>query len=558
MAAEGIRFTHFYAGGSVCSPSRAALLTGRYPTRVGVPRVLFPLPPLLAKFIPSDNPGLADSEVTIAQMLRARKYRTICIGKWHLGHLPQFLPTQRGFDEYYGIPYSNDMSPRVLLHNTRIIEQPARLETLTLQYTEKALQFIKKSREAPFFLYLAHTYPHIPLAASQRFRGQSGAGLYGDVVQELDWSVGEILRTLRELGLDSDTIVMFSSDNGPWYQGSPGKLRGRKATTYEGGYRVPFIVRFPGRIPEDKTCHGTASVMDIPPTLARLCDVPLPESRLDGIDIWSLLSGEKQEIEREALLYFDDVHLQCARWGQWKLHVARYGSSSEGAQSSGGRANLLLTPPELYNLITDPDESYNVAPEHPAVVAEIRGRIDRLMQGFPPEIRAVYEQTKTRPSTPHTPGARPHAAAVSPSPRGEAQHAKAKPNFSGTWKMNPLRCHFDLLPGPQSRMDMIEHREPSLDVVTTTVGSQGRHTLSLHFTTDGNTRVNSVDGAVLESVASWEGSILRIESQLHTNEDEITVLDRWSLWDDGSTLKIERNLSGVLGSVRQLQVLERQ
>ncbi|MEK7753991.1 MAG: sulfatase-like hydrolase/transferase, partial [Acidobacteriota bacterium] len=223
MAREGMRFTQFYSANPVCSPSRAALMTGRYPTRVGVPRVLFP----------KDTTGLPDSEITIAQTLKTRGYKTMCVGKWHLGHLPQYLPTNRGFDEYFGIPYSNDMTPRVLLHNTEVVEPTATLETLTPRYTEQALKFIERSKGSPFFLYMPHTYPHIPLGASARFRGKSKAGLYGDVVEEIDWSVGEVLGALKKQGLDNNTVVMFSSDNGPLDQGSAGRLRGRKGMTWE-------------------------------------------------------------------------------------------------------------------------------------------------------------------------------------------------------------------------------------------------------------------------------------------------------------------------------------
>ncbi len=394
MATEGVRFTHFYSGNPVCSPSRAALLTGRYPTRVGVPRVLFP----------TDTTGLPDSEVTIARMLKARSYASMCIGKWHLGHLPPYLPMNRGFDEYYGIPYSNDMNPRVLLHNAETIENPAKLETLTPRYTEQALRFIERSKNAPFFLYMAHTYPHIPLGASERFRGKSPLGLYGDVVEEIDWSTGEILGALKKHGLDKQTLVMFSSDNGPWYQGSPGRLRGRKGTTWEGGQRVPFIARFPGRIPGNKMCQGVGSVMDILPTLAGLCGVPAPANPADGIDIWPMISARKAELERDALLMFDGIHLQCARWKQWKLHVARYNSAVYSPAPAGGRVHLPLPAPELYDVVNDPDESYDCAAEHAEVVAEMRSRIDRLMAGFPENIRKDYEQTKSRQVKPTAAG----------------------------------------------------------------------------------------------------------------------------------------------------------
>ena len=239
LASEGMRFTNLDSADPVCSPSRSALLTGRYPTRVGVPRVLFP----------QDKEGLDLSETTLANVLKARGYRTTCIGKWHLGRPEQYLPMNRGFDHYFGIPYSNDMTPRVLLEDSKVVEEPARLETLTQRYTQRATNFIRESGRSPFFLYMPHTFPHIPLAASDRFRGKSPEGLYGDVVEELDWSVGEVLAELRRNGLEQNTLVMLSSDNGPWYQGSPGKLRGRKATTYEGGVREPFLAKWPGKIP---------------------------------------------------------------------------------------------------------------------------------------------------------------------------------------------------------------------------------------------------------------------------------------------------------------------
>ncbi len=397
MAAEGVRFTQFYSANPVCSPSRAALLTGRYPTRVSVPRVLFP----------TDKTGLPDSEMTIAQMLKPQGYKTMCIGKWHLGHLPQFLPTNRGFDNYFGIPYSNDMSPRWLMQDTQVIEQQATLETLTPRYTEQAVQFIERSQGNPFFLYMPHTYPHIPLGASPKFRGKSPQGIYGDVVQELDWSVGQILDTLKKRNLDRDTLVMFSSDNGPWYQGSPGKLRGRKGMTWEGGVRVPFVARFPGRIPRGITQAGIAGTVDILPTIAQLCGSTKPAQPLDGIDIGPLLSGRAQSLEREMLLYFDDWNIQCARWGKWKLHVARYNNVTYSPAPAGGRVNLPLAQPELYDLTTDVDESFDVAAENPEVVKQMLQRLDRMLATFPPEVTQAWAATKARQVAPTATGAVP-------------------------------------------------------------------------------------------------------------------------------------------------------
>jgi arylsulfatase len=400
LARDGARFTHFYSANPVCSPSRAALLTGRYPTRAGVPHVLFP----------KDTHGLPDGEVTIAQMLKARNYKTMCVGKWHLGHHPQFLPTNRGFDEYFGIPYSNDMNPRWLMHNTEVVEQQATLETLTPRYTEHAVRFIERAKDSPFFLYMPHTYPHIPLAASPKFRGKSPQGIYGDVLEELDWSVGEVLATLKRTGNEGNTLVLFSSDNGPWFQGSAGRLRGRKGMTWDGGVREPFLARLPGRIPRGRVCAGVASTMDILPTVAKLCDAPLPKAPLDGIDIWPLLSGQREEIEREALLYFDGWNVQCARRGRWKLHVARYNNVTYSPAPAGGRVNMPIRP-ELYDMGNDPDESYDVAAEHPEVVKDLEGRIARLLAGFPAEAQKAYAETKARPVSASATGA------VSRSPR---------------------------------------------------------------------------------------------------------------------------------------------
>lgn len=397
MAAEGARFTHFYSANPLCSPSRAALLTGRYPTRTGVTRVL----------LPEDEIGLPASETTLAQVLKSSGYKTMCIGKWHLGSVPEFLPTNRGFDEYFGIPYSNDMNPRVLLHNTEVVEREATLETLTPRYTEQALRFIERSRDGPFFLYLPHTYPHIPLAASPKFRHHSAEGLYGDVVEELDWSVGEVLSALKKQGLDENTLVMFSSDNGPWYQGSAGLLRGRKGSTYEGGVREPFIARYPGRIPPGIVCENVASTIDVVPTVVKLTGAPAPRNPLDGIDIWPLLSGQAKTLEREAFLYFDNVNVQCARRGRYKLHISRYNTFAFSPAPANGRVNLPLKKPELYDVVNDPEESYDVAPEHPDIVADLQARIERLMQTFPEHIRQAYSDTLKRPAATTATGALP-------------------------------------------------------------------------------------------------------------------------------------------------------
>ena len=390
LAREGMRFTHCLSANPVCSPSRAALLTGRYPTRVGVPRVLFPV----------DKEGMPDGEMTIAQMLKPEGYKTMCVGKWHLGHNEAFLPTNRGFDEYYGIPYSNDMNPRPLLHSVpgkvETVEETATLETLTPRYTEQAVRFIESSKDTPFFLYMPHTYPHIPMAASASFRGKSPLGLYGDVVEELDWSVGQLLATLKKHRLERDTLVVFSSDNGPWFQGSPGSLRGRKGATLEGGVRVPMIVSMPGSVAAGKVSDALVSTMDMLPTFAKLTGAKLPAKPLDGIDLWPVLSGKQTSIEREALIYFDGWHAQCIRKGNYKLHVARFNSQVYSPAPAGGRVNLPLAKAELYELSVDPAESYDIAPERPEVVREMTVKLETLLAGFPAEVRKARAETLAR------------------------------------------------------------------------------------------------------------------------------------------------------------------
>jgi len=395
LAAEGTRFTNAVSANPVCSPSRAALLTGRYPTRVRVPSVLFP----------SDEKGLPLEEVTLANVLKNKGYRTACIGKWHLGHRPDYLPTRRGFDSYYGIPYSNDMRPAVVMDNETVAEPEATQNTLTERYTARAVQFINESAAHPFFLYFPHTFPHVPLFAGKRFQGRSPHGIYGDVMAEVDWSVGEILSALKRHKLDRDTLVLFSSDNGPWFQGSAGSLRGRKGMTWEGGVRVPLIARQPGKV-RPRVSNALVSLMDVMPTVSRMCGAQPPDA-LDGVDIAPLLNGTRTAIDRDVLLYFDAWNLQCARRGEWKLHLSRYNNVTYSPAPAGGRVNLPLLHPELYNLKLDPDESYDVADQHPEIVREIRTRAEALLAGFPVEARDAYEQTMKRPATKPHPGALP-------------------------------------------------------------------------------------------------------------------------------------------------------
>ena len=407
MAEEGVQFRQFYSANPVCSPSRASVLTGRYGVRCNVPTVFFS----------TDTGGMATTEVTIAQMLKPAGYNTMCVGKWHLGRPAQYLPTARGFDEYYGIPYSNDMAPSILMHNTAVIESPVDLATLTKRYTAQAVNFINRSRNTPFFLYMPHTFPHIPLAASTDFVEKSGMGLYGDVVQEVDWSVGQVLQALADNGVDQNTLVMFISDHGPWYQGSPGGLRGRKGDTFEGGMRVPFIARFPGRIPVNSThrelgrkgriVNVMASSLDLLPTIAGLTQTTLPVNPLDGVDIGTVLTGQVSDVARPLFLYFSNWNLQCARQGPWKLHMARANVPAYTAEPKVGYSNLRLLNPELYNVDVDPDESADIAAQNPGIVAAIQQKVAQMLPSFPGEVQSAWRDTQNRPVYPNVSGAYP-------------------------------------------------------------------------------------------------------------------------------------------------------
>jgi arylsulfatase len=402
LAKDGLRFTDFHSGNPVCSPSRSALLTGRHNTRVNVPRVFFP----------RDNDGLPTDETTFARMAQKGGYATACVGKWHLGHKHPHLPTDHGFDEYFGIPYSNDMNPRWLMDGDKVIEEQATLETLTPRYTDRAVRFIEKAKDKPFVLYMPHTYPHIPLAASARFRGKSEQGLYGDVIQELDWSVGEVLRALRLNGVADHTLVVFSSDNGPWYQGSSGRLRGRKGMTTEGGMRVPGLARLPGVIPAGRTTTAFASVMDILPTFASMAGLDKPAKPLDGVDIGEVLRGYAPDVERtQPFLYFDGWDAQCSRMGKWKLHFARRNDFIYSPSPQGGPKTLALRPPELYNLALDPDESYDVAPENPQVVERLMSQTETMLAGFPQEVRDARAKVLATETAPPEPGRLPREKA---------------------------------------------------------------------------------------------------------------------------------------------------
>ncbi|MFA6239450.1 MAG: sulfatase [Candidatus Hydrogenedentales bacterium] len=376
MAAEGMRFTDFYSAAPVCTPSRAALMTGCYPQRVGMadmPRekgrghVIFP----------DMTCGLNPDEITIAEMLKGQGYATACVGKWHLGHKPMFLPTRHGFDSYFGIPYSNDMKPTPLMRNEEVIEEPANQDTLTERYTEEAVRFIRENKDRPFFLYMPHNMSHTPLHVSDRFRGKSAGGLYGDVIEMIDWSVGAVLDALAESGVDGNTLVVFTSDNGPWYsQGENGghatPLRAGKGTTFEGGMREPCIMRWQGHIPAGAVCHEVSTTMDLFPSIAKLAGAPIPTDRvIDGKDIAPLMTGQPgAKTPHEAFYYYSQNQLDAVRSGDWKLRVA---TPLKEEQIRGLAAGERELPEALYNLRTDPGEQKSVIQDHPDIAERLRG-----------------------------------------------------------------------------------------------------------------------------------------------------------------------------------------
>jgi len=394
MASQGMRFTNFYSAQPVCSASRAGLLTGCYPNRVGISGALFP----------HDVTGINLNEYTIAEMFKDQGYATACFGKWHLGWQKEFLPLQHGFDEYVGIPYSNDMWPNSnvtgerlpkgegrgnypelpLIEGNETIERITSLkdqDKLTTLYTEKAVDFINRNAENPFFLYVPHTMAHIPLGVSDKFRGKSEQGLYGDVMMEIDWSVGEMIKALENNGISENTIIMFTTDNGPWlnfgnHAGSAGGLREGKTTSWEGGQRVPFIVKWPAKVPAGTVSNKLACAIDLLPTLASITKGKLSSNKIDGVDISSLFYGDMQSNPRETLLYYyGKNNLNAVRKGNWKLvlpHTYSSYNTEPGRDGKGGRRiRTTIEAPELYNMMRDPGEQYNVIAYHPEKVAEL-------------------------------------------------------------------------------------------------------------------------------------------------------------------------------------------
>jgi arylsulfatase A len=387
MAAEGVRFTDFYVAQAVCSASRAALLTGCYPNRIGIQGALGP----------KSKNGISDREMTIADMLKTRGYATAIYGKWHLGHHPQFLPTRHGFDDYFGLPYSNDMWPKhptdhsypdlPLFDKEKVVAENPDMNQLTKMYTEHAVDFIRKNKDHPFFLYVPHSMPHVPLGASDQFRGKSKAGLYGDVIEEIDWSVGQILATLKAEGLDERTLVIFTSDNGPWlsygpHGGSADPLREGKGTSWEGGVREPCIVRWPGQIPAGKVSHEPWMTIDVLPTLAFLSGAQLPRQSIDGKNVWPLWSVENgARTPHDAYYFYYDGELQAVRSGQWKLHLPHAYRTLAGPPGRDGNPSpysIVRTGVALYDLSKDIGETRNVADQQPDVVSRLTALADRI------------------------------------------------------------------------------------------------------------------------------------------------------------------------------------
>lgn len=390
FAKEGRKFHSFYAT-PVCSMSRAALMTGCYNQRISIPGVLFP----------QSKIGINSSETTVAEVMKSAGYATACIGKWHLGHLPEFLPTKHGFDHYFGLPYSNDMNakrpgnpPLPLIRGEKTIETEPDQSLLTKRYTEEAIEFMKQNKSKPFFLYLPHTMIHGPMAASEAFKGKSASGLLGDVIEEIDWSVGQVMKTIKELGLDDKTLVIFTSDNGP-ATGSAGPFRGKKGSNFEGGVREPCIMRWPGKIPAGTQCSQIAGNIDVLPTLASLVGAKLdPKQIIDGRDISTLMMDDKAGPVR-------DVHLYCTanlanpvqaiRMGEWKLFLpsSDEGGNAKKKKEKGNAAEANM----LFNLEKDPGETTNVFDKNPEIVEklrkEARNRISEILANRRPAGGAV-------------------------------------------------------------------------------------------------------------------------------------------------------------------------
>lgn len=402
MAKQGRRFTDFYVTQAVCSASRAGLLTGCYNVRLGI----------LGALGPGSKNGIHSDEVTIAEVCKQRGYATACYGKWHLGHHKKFLPMQHGFDDYFGLPYSNDMWPYhpgvmhlpmkerlkrwphlPLIDKNEVVNAQVSgkdQEQLTTQYTEHAVGFIEKNKDRPFFLYVPHSMVHVPLYVSEKFKGKSGAGLFGDVMMEVDWSCGQIFEALRKHDLDDNTLVIFTSDNGPWlsygdHAGSAGPLREGKGTMFDGGCRESTIMRWPGQIPADSVCKTPAMTIDILPTIAHLIGAKLPDHKIDGKNIWPLIAGDQgAKSPQEAYYFYYGRQLQALRSGKWKMHFPHGYRTMDGRPGgTGGKPNGYRQKKiglALFDLEADIGESKDVKGEHPEVVARLQALGERMRE----------------------------------------------------------------------------------------------------------------------------------------------------------------------------------
>lgn len=387
LAAEGVRLTDFYVAQAVCSASRAALLTGSYSNRVGI----------LGALNHTATHGINPAEMTIAEILKQRDYATAVFGKWHLGSQKAFLPPHHGFDEYLGLPYSNDMWPHhpqrgsffpelPLIEGDEVVKLGPDQSQLTTMYTERAVRFIEKNKDRPFFLYVAHAMPHVPLFVSDKFKGKTGQGLYGDVIAEIDWSVGRILDAVKRAGIDNDTLVIFTSDNGPWlsygnHAGSAAPFREGKATAFEGGVRVPFVARWPNHIPKGAVQHLPAMTIDLLPTLAALADASVPADRIiDGRNMWPLMANQRgASAPHDALYFYWGAELHAIRSGAWKLHLPHpYQSLAiAGHDGAPGKYESKRLELSLFDLEKDPAETTNVAAANPDVVNRLLAYAER-------------------------------------------------------------------------------------------------------------------------------------------------------------------------------------
>lgn len=410
LAAEGTRFTSCYVAQAVCTASRAGLMTGCYPNRIG----------LFGALNHQSNVGIAESELLLPEICKQAGYATAILGKWHLGHRPPFLPTRHGFDEFLGLPYSNDngplhpvmrdIPPLPWIDGDKAVETDPDQSQFTRRLTERAVAFIERNKDRPFFLYVPHIMPHVPIFASERFRGRSSRGLYGDVVEELDAGVGEILAAIGKHGLDDRTLVIFLSDNGPFlsygnHAGSAGPLREGKLTTFEGGVRSPCVMRWPGKVPAGRTCNEIVATIDFVPTLAKLLEVPLSENKIDGVDIGPLVCGDVERSPRQEFLYYAGDELQAVRSGPWKLHLAHeYLTPAQPPGTGGKPANFGNLKPEsmqqsglrgiasrhgyvvkkieqsLFNLADDLGETTDIAAKHPDAVARLQKVAERARE----------------------------------------------------------------------------------------------------------------------------------------------------------------------------------